>query len=190
MRINTALTILKEHLIEYDGIGDAVLVSNIAEPTGQPANSILLTLIKVSEEKTLKNGRYSKVNQNLKTVYKNRMVYTNLFVLFACNHGNYNTALTKLSQVIEFFQGKNVFTHLDGKNAVTSNGDKDEKFKLIVELQDVSFEQNNYIWSSLGGKQFPAVLYKVRMVPLEATDQQHGEGEPILEVNISGTANF
>lgn len=191
MRINTVLQILKAHLLRYDDLAGKVKIANVAETAALSADMILISLVKISEENTLRNGKYSKLNQNFKTVYKNRPIHANLFVLFSCNHTDYNLSLTMLSQVVEFFQGQNVFTHLDGQNGVINNiGNPDEKFKLILELQDLSFEQINYIWSSLGGKQLPSVMYKVRVIPLEAKGKQNGEGEPILEVNINGTANY
>ena len=194
MRIHNVLKILKDHLEGYEDLSGKVKIENIGEKNsvGNPGE-IFITLVKVSEEATLKNGRYSKVNQNFKTVYKNRPIQTNLFVLFACNHGSYNVGLQKLSQVVEFFQGQNVFTHLDGQSGVdTALGEEEtrEKFKLVIELQDLSFEQTNYIWSFLGGKQFPSALYKVRMIPLEAKEKQNAEGEPILEININSNASY
>jgi len=194
MRINNVLKILKDHLDGYDDLKGTVKIENIGEKNtvGNPGE-IFLTLVKIAEESTLKNGRYSKVNQNFKTVYKNRPIQTNIFVLFSCNHSAYNSALKKLSQVVEFFQGQNVFTHLDGQSGIDTSLDEEEnneKFKLVAELQDLSFEQTNYIWSFLGGKQFPSVLYKVRMIPLEAKEKQNGEGEPILEININSNASY
>lgn len=191
MRINSVLQLLKKHLEGYNDFStfDGVVVGNIGGI--EDKDKVVITLIKMSEENALRNGKYSKINQDFKTVYKNRPVFTNLYVLFSCNHGNYNLALTKLSQVVEFFQGQNVFTQLDGQSGmVNNNRNLQEKFKLIVELQDLSFEQINYIWGFLGGKQLPSVLYKVRMLPIEAVDKQIGEGEPILEVNIDGNAIY
>ncbi|HHB52242.1 MAG TPA: DUF4255 domain-containing protein, partial [Saprospiraceae bacterium] len=165
-----------------------VVVENIGSTTEK--NKVIITLIKIAEENTLRNGKYSRIDQSFKTAYKNRPVFTNLYVLFSCNHGDYNAALTKLSQVVEFFQGQSVFTHLDGLNGVVGVvGDVNEKFKLIVELQEMSFEQINYIWSFLGGKQLPSVLYKVRMIPIEAL-KINGQGTPIMEINIDDNAGI
>ena len=184
MRINNVLKILKKQLAGYDDIAGVEIV-NVGESRTTPAEHVVLTLIKIEEETALRNGPHAKVNQDFKTVYKNRPVYTNLFILCTCNHAVYNTALQKLSQIVEFFQGQNIFTHLDGEYDSTN-----EKFKLIVELQKLSFEQINYIWGFLGGKQLPSVLYKVRMIPLEAKDKINDKGEPILQINIDGNTSF
>ena len=186
MRINNVLKILSGHLKGYVS-GDVDLENIGINNDTSTSGRILVSLVKISEERTLRNGKYAKVNENFKTVYKNRPVFTNLHVLFTCNHKDYNLALDKLSEIIEFFQGENVFTHLGGQNGGAA---EKEKFKLIVELENLSFEQTNFMWSFLGGKQLPSVLYKVRMIPLEAVDKQKGEGKPILEVNINGNTNY
>ena len=38
---------------------------------------------------------------------------------------------------------------------------------LIVELYSLSFEQQNQLWASLGGKYMPSVVYKVRLVVID-----------------------
>lgn len=184
MRLNNVLNILRNHLVGYDGLSE-VEIENVGENRTTPPQSILISLIKIEEETTLRNGRHAKINQSFKMVFKNRPVQTNLYVLFSCNHTVYNNALQKLSQVVEFFQGNNIFTHLDGEDDGTG-----EKFKLVTELQQLSFEQINFIWSFLGGKQLPSVMYKVKMIPLEAKDKINEEGEPILEINIDGDTSL
>jgi hypothetical protein len=42
-----------------------------------------------------------------------------------------------------------------------------DRFRIILDLYSLSFEQINYLWSTLGGKQHPFVCYKLRMVEVE-----------------------
>jgi hypothetical protein len=43
----------------------------------------------------------------------------------------------------------------------------------------------NHLWSTLGGKYLPSVLYKIRLVRLEdQTDQS--TGQVIREINLNG----
>jgi len=186
MRIADTLKVLQEELMNYDELED-VEVDNLVNETGQISHTgVVITLVKVDEESTLKNGKHHRLTQSYRVVFKNRKIYTNLYVLIS-SHGNYISALTNLSKVLEFFQGKNVFTHLDG----TPSGSKlGENYKLIVELQDFTFEQINYIWSIYGGAHKPSVFYKVRLVPHEARDKQIDEGDPILEVNVDGSTTY
>jgi hypothetical protein len=48
--------------------------------------------------------------------------------------------------------------------------------KLITDLYTVNFEQLNQIWSILGGKYLPSVLYKVRQITIDedAIDYESG----------------
>jgi hypothetical protein len=46
--------------------------------------------------------------------------------------------------------------------------------KLILELQQLNFEQLNHIWSISGGSQFPSLLYKVRLVKIQPQDETEG----------------
>ena len=121
MRINRVLQIVKEHLAGYYDLAGKVDIWNAGVKTNQPFISILVTLIKIAEENILRNGRFSKKNQNFKIIYENRLVYTNLYILFSCNNTDYNSPLHMLSQVVKFFQGQKVITHLDGQSGVINN---------------------------------------------------------------------
>lgn len=151
------------------GLDDAAL---------QNADNVFISLVNLSEESTLKNTP-NYVKENFTTVYKNAPVYLNLFVLFSCCFKNYSHALVALSRVIRFFQGKNTFTH---KNSVTNVSDLDH-FKFILDLYSPTFEQVNYLWSTLGGKQRPFVLYKMRLVEIERESTEEIRGV-IREIKV------
>lgn len=128
------------------------------------AENIFVTLVNISEETTLKNiPNYRR--ENAVTVYENPPVYLNLYVLFSvCIHGAYDRALMHLSYLIKFFQAQNTFTH---KNSATTAFGDNVAFRLIMDLYSPTFEQANYLWSTLGGKQYPFALYKMRLVEVE-----------------------
>lgn len=146
-------------------------IGGLDELTIQNADNVFITLVNLSEESALKNlPNY--VKDNFSTVYKNAPVYLNVFVLFSCCFKSYSHSLVALSRVVKFFQGKNTFTD---KNSVTKVTEM-EKFKLVMDLYSPTFEQVNYLWSTLGGKQRPFVLYKMRLVEVEreSTDEIRG----------------
>lgn len=183
MNIIRAIEIIADHLSNYDpGLDGKVHIMNIAEEpkAAQQDGSISISLIKVEEEPTLKNGKLHRLDNFNKVEFKNRPVFTNLYLLFCCYDGIYSTALANLTKVIEFFQSKNIFTPLDGLEGETPG----ESYRLIMDLQNLTFEQVNHIWGFLGGKQKPSVLYKCRIVPIEAKDKISNKGEPILEINL------
>lgn len=170
--IKESLQFLAEELNKYLDLklsGDVnnprLVVSNIAlasqntVPVPDIKDRAVLTLINVEEEKALKN---QSVSPEIPTgvLYKNPPNYLGLNILISINRKNYSESLDFLSYVIQFFQYQNVFTQ-STHPALNSSIQK-----LIVELHSMNFEQLNHIWSILGGKHLPSVLYKVRQITL------------------------
>jgi hypothetical protein len=153
---------------ENESIGSSpVKLENIAalkDDALESAENIFVTLVNISEETTLKNvPNYRR--ENAMTVYENPPVYLNLYILFtACIHGAYDKSLMHLSYLIKFFQATSTFTH---KNSPTAAFGEGVAFKLIMDLYSPTFEQANYLWSTLGGKQYPFALYKMRLLEME-----------------------
>jgi Pvc16 N-terminal domain len=179
-----SLEFLREQLTIYlsdklpDGQGlDAeklVKLENIAildEGTLKNTNNILISLVNIAEETTLKNiPHYERGFPN--TIYRNPPIYLNLFVLISAVFKKYDAGLILLSHVVRFFQGKQSF---DQKNSFTQVKDLDE-FSLILDLYSPTFEQANYLWSTLGGKQHPYVLYKLRLVEMKRENKSEERG--------------
>jgi hypothetical protein len=140
---------------------------------------IVMSLVNVQEEATLKNiPNYRQ--ENGRTVYKNPPVHLNLFVMFSVLHRDYETSLKRLSRVIEFFQWRKEFSF----ETSPQPGFVDQGIRVYAELYTLTFEQLNHLWGALGGKQVPFVLYKLRVVPVEAQKQQ-AEGAAITDVLIN-----
>jgi len=139
----------------------------------------IMSLINVEED------RIAKQQENfIKTAtgitYQNPPVYINLYVLISINRVDYSDSLKWLAYVIQFFQNQNVFTP-------QSNPSLDPRIqRLIIDLFTVNFEQLNQIWSVLGGKYLPSVLYKIRQITIDdgAIDYEAGF---IKEVNVNET---
>lgn len=144
-------------------------------------DKILITLVNFREEKTLKNGPYSRVNDaTLRTEYFNPAVYANFYLLFTATASNYDNALTYLSRIIRFFQSKNVFTpdNLEAPTPVTISNEYDvlQDFKIILDLYSPTFEELNHLWGTLGGRQYPSVLYQMRLLELKHDVRTVGGG--------------
>ena len=137
-------------------------------------NCVVMTLVNLAEEATLKNvPSFSRENDMI--AYKNPPVFINLFVLFVARMQQYHQSLLYLSHILKYFQGKSVFTAQnipDSKLKIS----KPAEFRIIVELQSLSFEQVNYIWSTLGGKQYPFACYKIRLLQLERESTKEARG--------------
>jgi hypothetical protein len=87
-----------------------------------------------------------------------------------------------LSRAIRFFQFRNVFDQNSvlpaslTTNAPSNALDQLETFKLIFDLYSPTMEEVNHLWGTLGGKQYPFVLYTLRLLELKfkATQAEAG----------------
>ncbi|NTW50990.1 MAG: DUF4255 domain-containing protein [Chlorobiaceae bacterium] len=159
-------------------------VSRLDEQEMKKANNVFLTLVNLSEEATMKNipGNYV-VNSN-EAHYDNPPVNMNLYLLFSVCMPSYEHALIYLSHTITFFQGKCSFTR---QNSVTTQEGLPDDFHIILDLYSLTFEQANYLWSTLGGKQHPFVCYKVRLLQMKRDNTRETRGV-IRQVRIDDQA--
>lgn len=144
-------------------------------------DKVALTLLNLGEEATLKNFP-NQVNQGSKVIYKNNIINLNLYLLFSANRSTYIKSLNDISKIIEFFQGKRLFTQANtvyDRNNTSLAGI--ENFRFTVELYTPTFEEMNFIWGTLGGRQLPSALYKVSMIQIER-NILHGEGQLISKI--------
>lgn len=171
--IFTAFKLLKDQLDNYiqsfnpmgnDPEGHVVLdnVATLETPDRPPGaeEKIILSMVNIEEEATLKNSTHFYKNAQ-GIVYHNPPIYLNLYMLVSAHYKNYEDALTRLSQVIQFFQGKAGFNIKNSPDQALP-----DDLQLHLELFSLSFEQLNHLWGALGGKQMPSVLYKVRLVKI------------------------
>lgn len=168
--------------------GNPVSLENIAtimdSDGGDNQNNttdIVLSLLNMQEEATMKNIPNHFVN-GTEVEYRNSIINLNLFILFSATNSIYSEALKGVSRVIEFFQGKHVFTQSNSN--FTREGDmlNIEDFRFNVHLYTPTFEELNFIWGTLGGKQYPSVLYKVTLIELER-DLLTARGTLITEID-------
>ena len=107
-------------------------------------------------------------------------LHLNLSLLISANFPeDYERGLRLLSSAIGFFQVHPVF---HARNAP----DLPEGFeRLTVEWQDISFNDAQTMWSTLGGVHMPAALYRIRMIVIEDTDP--GTDVPVIKgTSITG----
>ncbi len=187
--IDTALILLRDELSSYITLRDAsvnVVIDNIglAETSNGETltNNVVITLVNIEEESTLKNQpALKRPFINNKGTYQNPPVYLNLYVLFISNYsGNdYPLALKRLSYIIQFLQGKNSFSSSSSVfgGSLDLSNDVIAQLRFTLELYTLTFEQINHLWGSLGGRQMPFVMYKLRLVAIT-------EGLPLREVPV------
>ncbi len=170
-RVNAILTEAPSLVIEEGVKLDILDKDNIS-------NGVYISLLYAEEEKTLRNNSY------MQTYYKdnnpsndiegyrkvNPKLYMNLYVMIMSTV-SYLEALKQISRIISAFQSKNVF--LSNREVVSGNkttiinefgSDKNLLDKLVFEINTLTFEQNNSLWQTLGGKIYPYIIYKVKVV--------------------------
>ncbi len=158
------------------------VLGHLVNGSGQTnVSEIGLTLVNIEEEPALKNKTHYRRVSNEEISKFHPPVHLNLFVLVSACFGdteeNYKEALKNLARVVRFFQAKPVFHHNN------SHGLDPAIEKVIIEMVTLSFEQQSNLWSSLGGKYLPSVLYKLRPVEV-ARDVTISTGPPIKEIII------
>ncbi len=154
------------------GTADAAILGNIAQYGDSGGmggddlkNYIVLTLVNLEEEGTMKNGATFTRGLEGAVNYQNPPLHLNLFLLFTATYSNYVTSLKRLTQVLEFFQGKQKFT-LRNSPGASKNLPPIAELSLTMDLLSLTFEQLNHLWGSLGGKQWPFVIYQGRLVTI------------------------
>ncbi|MBS1596981.1 MAG: DUF4255 domain-containing protein [Bacteroidetes bacterium] len=187
--IDTALILLRDELISFLSTKDSanVIIDNVGlfESSGGNglADNIIISLVNIEEESSLKNQPALKRPFTNRAVYRNPPVYLNLYVLFTCNYSgdSYRLALRRLSYIVQFLQSKNSFSIASSVSAGSADlTDPDIiDLRFTMELYTLTFEQINYLWGSLGGRQIPFAMYKLRLVAI--TERAIAREVPLIE---------
>jgi hypothetical protein len=188
--IYETLQIIKEQLeafLEEEGFGKIVLLDNIAlwqsgsDDASRIDGKVVLTLLKLEEESTLRNSPSVQVVDG-RTEYRNPDINLNLYLLISANCDTYDKSLSAISKTIQLFQGRNNFTkantvYKQPNMAFEDIGD----FRFVLDLYTPTFEELNNIWGSLGGRQLPSVIYRVQLIRI-SSDKMSGAGSVITRV--------
>lgn len=176
--IHSALEFLTNELNSYlktknNVMEDKVVLTNVATQEGNwaiPNNKLGISLINIEEERVFKEQRAAYVNRNGESEQYNPEIKLNLYVLITSNYTSgeinadnteYLEGLKQLSNVIAFFQQKNVFNTSNSPSLDPAIG------KLVVELFSYSFEQLYNFWTVIGAKYLPSILYRVRLMRIQ-----------------------
>jgi hypothetical protein len=156
-------------------LGNVAEVSAGSQGNGQGRNRVLMSLVNIQEERTLRNGQtYVRDDASLRVRHENPPIVLNLAMLVAATHTDYDDALRALSRALLFFQSRTVFTHENvhpgsmTAGAPVNDRDRLAEFRMVVSLWSPSMEEINDMWGMLGGKQFPFALYAVRALELRS----------------------
>ena len=147
-----------------------VLLNNLIDSNGSipqaNQNKIVISLINIEKEtnkpfysnqQKVANGNY--VNISLAERY-------NLDVLICSNFDDYNETLKFLTAVITFFQANNSIDA--GKYSNIPAG----LTKLEYEIEKITYHNMQSLWTAMGAKYQPSVVYKMRLITIQANEAE------------------
>lgn len=169
--IDIALTYVRDILNEnfrnqFSITEKKVVLSNIVKADGSPAEKIegkiVFFLVNLDEESTLKNSINRTGGNSGSFTQKSPPLHLNMQIMFCANFDSsvYIEGLQYLSAIIRFFQ-------INKKIEIKNSGQKINN--LTFELCKLDYDQLSHLWSAIGGKLMPAVLYKVGMLVFDDT---------------------
>ncbi|MBS1744751.1 MAG: DUF4255 domain-containing protein [Bacteroidetes bacterium] len=166
--LDVAMKFLRDFLNqEITTPADPVVLGNITKESDIVQDKIHLSLVNVEEERILKDVNYTKrINpgDNFYSVV-NPEIHLNLYVLVTYQYDgkNYEEALKQLGNVASVLQGKYVFSGTDFMKPAY-----EVLQQIVVELYTQTIDQNSNMWQALGEKLSPSLLYKLRVVAIQA----------------------
>jgi hypothetical protein len=178
-----AINFIQQQLSDHVGTVAANIGEIVAETAPMPGQGtdIVLSLVNVEENRISRDPRnFQRAGTGF--IQKNPPVHLNLTLLFtAIRRGDapYDNALINLQAVIQFFQHQYVF------DQTNSNGLDQGIEKLVMEMMTINMEQLNHLWSIMGGRYHPSVVYKMRMVTIDSVSDQGGGIIREIESNFS-----
>jgi hypothetical protein len=162
------LQVVTEEVNSYFGTSAVSLenIANVEQDSEGDSHGVFLTLLNMKEEYALKNRSNHQIS-GTEVSHKNPKVSLNLYLLFSANNSTYKESLKSISKIIQFFQGKKIFTQDNTNYKKEGEMLNVKNFRFITDLFTPSFEELNFIWGTLGGKQYPSVIYKVSLIEIE-----------------------
>ncbi len=195
----TGLNVALTHL--HDDVGAAPTAGNPPDP------QLWMSLVNLTEEPTLRNqAPYRRPDPSDPRNLRRREppLFLNLAVLFAARNPDYGSCLIAVSQLVSYCRA-NPTLLLDDRgtpqppaSADSTLTDAERTDRVTLELVPLSFEQINHLWGVNGGKYYPSVVYRVRVVvldpqvsaPLAVVLERGEERGPELRLTpVNGTHN-
>jgi len=165
---------------------DMVMVSNILEQDGTVAahieNKVVAFLVNIEKEAVASAHPQAKAIGGSRSILGNAPLHLNLSLMFAAyfSGGNYPEALKSISATMRFFQMNPVLDH-------QNTPDLDRRIdRLVLEIENLDIQQLSNLWGILSTRYLPSILYKVRMVTIDADavkSELHIIDEPQPSIN-------
>ncbi|VXB08208.1 conserved hypothetical protein [Flavobacterium sp. 9AF] len=148
-----------------------VILNNIIDTNGsiptKNENKIVISLINIEQEtlqpfyvrnQKLANGSYGDLNPTQRF---------NLDLLITANFENYEESLKFLNSVIQFFQSYVVLDATNFSNIPSGLN------KLEFEVAKLNYNQMHNLWTAMGAKYQPSIVYKTRLISIQSFDNEN-----------------
>lgn len=171
--ISKALKFSSQSLNQYlkNSMGldeDKVVLNNLIESNGElpkeNQNKVVISLINIEQETNrpfrsnnipVNNNQYNEVSLSEKY---------NLDILISANFDDYEESLKFLDAVLLFFQ---INPSLDARYfALMPEG----LTKLEFDIEKIAYSQMHNLWTAMGAKYQPSLLYKIRLVTIQGNE--------------------
>ncbi len=164
---------LNDYLIrQFDLTENIVVLSNLADTEGRSeervANKVAITLVNITQERNAMTNQRGSTGLSRSDISSPILVNVSILVSAHFSGVKYAHAVNLLSAVVGFFHATRVFDHANTPDLDTNID------KLIIELEDANTQDLSNLWSIHGGRYTPSVLYRLRVVSINA-DQIRGE---------------
>lgn len=191
--IDSALRLLATELGQAlrpfaDGGAPLVALSNLTDGNGgaipDATEKLAVFLVNIAREDVPVRGLRAVDSGQARFAAQQPPVYLSLLVMFAANFSgaNYNEALKLIGSTIAFFQGKPLFTPLN-----TPELDPGIE-QLSLAIENLGITEMSNLWGIFGGRYVPSVLYRLRLLAIDA-GQLEGQPRRIEETRVAaGTA--
>lgn len=190
--IDRIVEIIRKEVNDFIGkkLGDTtitnrVVLTSFVDDNGRvaiPEDSVGLSLLNIEEEKSLKMAGMLRNNRaESHTEFVKPPITLNLQLMFTAFFNNYAESLKHISYIMGCLQTKPVF---DKTNTPAMSGI--DTPKLVFELNTLPLQEQHYIWSMIGLRYLPSIVYKVRMLMIFEEDIA-GSVANVAEITTSVT---
>lgn len=175
--IHDVFRCLREALVEYvqvaTGVGPGVAAQDpILFPGADKVESLdvklgamTMLLVNLEEDRRARPADpFRRTRPDGTIVSVSAPVPLNLYILFIARFNDYLESLKHVGLVAQFFQEYRVINH-ENMPALGTNIDT-----LTTELITTPITEDNHIWKTLSTPYHPSLLYRVKMVTVQAPD--------------------
>ena len=160
---------LDQHFVNYFGLNESATVLNhLIDPDGsvpqKNQNKMVITLINLEHEtaKQFYGGQKNVGGDSSGKVYP--AIHFNLDILFTASFDDYEESLKFLGETIAFFQANQSFNSRNMPDIPTGIT------MLNFEIESASYFETHNLWSAMGAKFQPSIIYKVRHIGIQSDE--------------------